>query len=67
VAVSEWFDVTQEAIDAFAGATNDHYWVHTVPERAAQSPGGGTIARGLLTLSLGPGFTWALLAFEDSR
>jgi acyl dehydratase len=65
VGISEWFDVTQEAIDAFAGVTNDHYWIHTDPERAARSPAGGTIAHGLLTLSLGPGFTWALLAFED--
>jgi acyl dehydratase len=64
VGVSDWFDVSQEAIDAFAAATRDHYWVHTDPKRAAESPAGGTIAHGLLTLSLGPGFTYALLAFE---
>jgi acyl dehydratase len=64
IGVSDWFDVTQEAIDAFAAATGDRYWLHTNPSRAAQSPAGGTIAHGLLTLSLGPGFTYALLDFE---
>jgi acyl dehydratase len=65
VGVSDWFDVSQEAIDAFAEATGDGYWLHTDPGRAAQSPAGGTIAHGLLTLSLGPGFTDALLEFEE--
>jgi acyl dehydratase len=64
VGLSDWFDVSQEAIDAFAEATGDDYWLHTDPSRAAQSPVGGTIAHGLLTLSLGPRFTYALLAFE---
>ena len=64
VGVSDWFEVTQQAIDAFADATHDHYWVHTDPERAALSPARSTIAHGLFTLSLGPGFTYALLAFE---
>lgn len=50
--VSEWFEVTQARIDAFADATNDHQFVHVDAERARQTPFGGTIAHGLLTLSL---------------
>jgi acyl dehydratase len=49
---SEWIDVDQKTIDAFADVTGDHQWIHTDPERAAGSPFGGTIAHGLLVLSL---------------
>jgi acyl dehydratase len=52
--VSEWHEVTQADIDAFAEATGDHQWIHVDPERAAQTPFGSTIAHGLYTLSLGP-------------
>lgn len=52
--LSDWVDVDQKRIDAFADATGDHQWIHTDPERAAQSMFGGTIAHGLLTLSLFP-------------
>lgn len=53
VAVSDWFEVTQERIDQFAEATEDRQWIHTDPERAArESPFGQTIAHGFLTLSL---------------
>lgn len=44
--------VGQERIDTFANATDDHQWIHTDPKRAGQSPFGGTIAHGFLTLSL---------------
>jgi acyl dehydratase len=56
--VSEWHEVTQEAIDAFADATGDHQWIHIDPDRAAQTPWGSTIAHGLYTLSIGPKFTF---------
>ena len=49
---SEWFEVTQDRVDLFADATDDHQWIHTDPERAADGPFGGTIAHGYLTLSL---------------
>jgi acyl dehydratase len=49
---SSWFEVTQERVDAFADATEDHQWIHVDPERAAQGPFGGTIAHGYLTLAL---------------
>lgn len=50
---SEWVTVTQEQVDTFAEATGDHQWIHVDPERArAESPFGGPIAHGYLTLSL---------------
>lgn len=50
---SEWRPVTQEMIDRFADATDDHQWIHVDPERAArETPFGGSIAHGFLTLSL---------------
>jgi acyl dehydratase len=53
VAVSDWLEVTQERIDRFAEATGDSQWIHVDPERAArESPFGGTVAHGFLTLSL---------------
>jgi acyl dehydratase len=62
--VSDWHEVTQDEIDAFAEATGDHQWIHVDPERAAQTPFGGTIAHGLLTLSLGPQFTYNAYSLE---
>jgi len=49
-----WVTVDQELIDRFAAVTGDDQWIHIDPERAASTPFGGTIAHGLLTLSLGP-------------
>lgn len=48
----DWFEVDQDRIQAFADATLDHQFIHLDPERAAQTPFGGTIAHGFLTLSL---------------
>ena len=62
--VSEWHEVTQERIDAFAEATEDHQWIHVDPERAKDTPFGGTIAHGLYTLSLGPKFSYAMFSLE---
>ena len=53
VALSDWFELTQERINLFAEATEDRQWIHTDPERAAlESPFKETIAHGFLTLSL---------------
>jgi len=49
---SGWLEITQDRVNAFAGATDDHQWIHTDPERAATGPFGRTIAHGYLTLSL---------------
>jgi acyl dehydratase len=54
VRTSDWVEVTQAMIDKFAEATGDHQFIHVDPERAAQTPFGGTIAHGFLTLSLMP-------------
>jgi acyl dehydratase len=52
---SDWVEITQERVDQFADATGDHQWIHVDPERAAkESPFGGPIAHGYLTLSLLP-------------
>src|ERR1700747_2828793 len=67
---TEWQEMTQERVNQFADATGDHQWIHVDVERAKDTPFGGTIAHGYLTLSLGPhlnnqgfelkGFTFAL-------
>ena len=48
----EWFELTQERINDFADSTLDHQFIHLDPEKAAQTPFGGTIAHGFLTLSM---------------
>ena len=48
----DWFEVSQERINDFADATLDHQFIHIDPERAAQTPFGGPIAHGFLTLSM---------------
>ena len=51
--VSNWVQVEQPRIDQFAECTGDHQWIHVDPKRAsAESPYGGTIAHGFLTLSM---------------
>ena len=60
--VSEWVTVTQEMIDMFAECTHDHQWIHVDPARAAaETPFGGTIAHGFLTLSLGSKFVYEVV------
>jgi len=52
---SDWVEITQERVNLFAEATGDHQWIHVDPERAKkESPFGGPIAHGYLTLSLLP-------------
>jgi acyl dehydratase len=67
VAVSDWLTVTQERVDRFADATDDHQWIHVDAERAARSPFGGTIAHGFLTLSLIPYFLGQSITFPPAR
>lgn len=50
---SDWREISQEMINLFADATDDHQWIHLDPERASkETPFGGTIAHGFLTLSM---------------
>ncbi len=52
IGVSDWWDIGQDRVDAFADATDDHQFIHVDPEAAARTPFGGTIAHGFLTLAL---------------
>lgn len=62
---TEWLEITQDRVDLFADATEDHQWIHVDPERADSGPFGGTIAHGLLTLSLLPYFTHQLYTVDN--
>ncbi len=65
---SEWLEITQERVQAFADATNDQQWIHTDPEKAkAESPFGGTIAHGYLVLSLAPFFQEQIFEVQNVR
>jgi acyl dehydratase len=64
VGASDWHEVTQERVDAFADATGDHQWIHVDPERTRETPFGGTIAHGYYTLSLASRFIEELLRVE---
>jgi len=58
IGIGDWLQITQERINQFADATNDHQWIHVDVERCQrESPFGTTIAHGFLTLSLIPGLT----------
>ena len=62
---TDWLEVTQDRVNLFADATDDHQWIHVDPDRAANGPFGGTIAHGLLTLSLLPHFTQQLYTVDN--
>jgi acyl dehydratase len=63
---SSWIDVPQEKIQAFADATGDYNFIHVDPEMAAQTPFGGTVAHGYLTLSLLPAMSYEVIPHDDS-
>jgi acyl dehydratase len=66
--VSNWADVDQHRIDAFAEVTGDHQWIHVDPDRArSESPFGGTIAHGFLTLSLIPALSKANYRVDNAK
>jgi len=66
IAVTDWFNVTQERIQQFADATLDHQWIHVDVERARrESPFKAPIAHGFLTLSLLPHFMHEALQITD--
>jgi acyl dehydratase len=65
---SDYIEITQERVNQFAEATGDHQWIHVDVERAKrESPFGGPIAHGYLTLSLGPVFVPQVLRVEGMR
>ena len=67
VAVSDWTTITQQQVNMFADATDDHQWIHVDPEKAAAGPFGGPIAHGFLTLSLLPKFFESSFQIVGSR
>ncbi|MBY6362042.1 MaoC family dehydratase [Rhodococcoides corynebacterioides] len=68
IGTSDWLEITQERVNTFADATGDHQWIHVDVERATkESPFGGPIAHGYLTLSLLPMLSWQTYAVENSR
>jgi len=68
IAVTEWVEITQERINKFADATEDHQWIHVDAERAQrESLYGTTIAHGFLTLSLIPKFLQESIQISDLR
>jgi acyl dehydratase len=67
VGVSPWVAMPQERIDLFARATEDFQWIHVDPARAKDSPFGGTIAHGFLTLSMVPKLVESTFEFSDRK
>jgi acyl dehydratase len=65
---SDWTEITQEMVNQFADATGDHQWIHVDVERAKkESPFGGPIAHGFLTLSLVPMLSWQVFSSEGAK
>jgi acyl dehydratase len=62
---TEWREMTQDRVDAFADVTEDHNFIHVDPARASQTPFGGTIAHGYLTVSLLPVFMMEIYRVEN--
>ncbi|ATQ77517.1 dehydratase [Massilia violaceinigra] len=68
LAVSDWLEITQERVNLFADATDDHQWIHVDQERCArESPFGGPVAHGYLTLSLISGLFGRALRMVDAK
>ena len=67
IGVSPWVEIAQERIDEFARATEDFQWIHVDREKAKQSPFGGTIAHGFLTLSMLPKLVESTFEFSDRK
>jgi acyl dehydratase len=61
---TDWLEVTQDRVNLFADAVDDHQWIHVDPERAASGPFGAPIAHGFLSLSLATKFWTDLLDVE---
>ena len=64
---TDWHEMTQERVNLFADATDDHQFIHVDPERAKETPFGGTIAHGYLTLSLMVPVMGELMNVSDAK
>lgn len=68
VAVSKWIEITQERVNQFAEATGDRQWIHIDVERSRkESPFGGSVAHGFLTLSLLPKLMESAIVMPDVK
>ncbi len=65
--VTEWMDVTQERVNTFADATDDHQWIHVDPVKAKDGPFGACVAHGYLTLSLAARFMPQLIEVRNMK
>ena len=63
---TDWSEMTQERVNQFADATEDHQWIHVDPQRAAEGPFGACIAHGYLTLSLASKFLPEMMTVENT-
>jgi acyl dehydratase len=63
---SSWHVIDQARVDRFANATDDNQWIHVDEDRAAETPFGGTVAHGYLTLSLTPALLDEIVAIDES-
>jgi acyl dehydratase len=61
---TDWLEITQDRVNVFADAVDDHQWIHVDPERAKDGPFGGAIAHGFLSLSLATRFWSELFDLE---
>jgi acyl dehydratase len=61
---TDWLEITQDRVNLFADAVDDHQWIHVDPERATSGPFGAPIAHGFLSLSLATKFWTELLEVE---
>jgi acyl dehydratase len=67
IGYTDWQTITQERVNLFADATDDHQWSHVDPERAKAGPFGGPIAHGYLTLSLAPVLLNQILRVDNMK
>ncbi len=67
IGVGPWVRIDQERVNRFAEVTGDYQWIHVDPERAADSPFGGTIVHGYLTLSMLPAMIADMVRFDGMR
>jgi acyl dehydratase len=65
--VTEWMTVTQERVNTFADATDDHQWIHVDPVKAKDGPFGACVAHGYLTLSLAARFMPQLIEVRNMK
>jgi acyl dehydratase len=67
IGYTEWQELTQDRVNQFADATDDHQFIHVDPEKAKETPFGGTVAHGFLSLSLLAPVTMQLLRVTDAK